>query len=181
MSVYLDTCIVSEGLIASPNEEARLFNDVVALLELAWKRNVRFVTSAKTRDELAKIPDSKAAKRTLGLMLVTLLERVHHLTFVVEGGYGSSAYGQASYGGGSMESDETFDALRRVFDEADAVHVFNAVKSKCAYFLTDDRRSILSRAKSQPTVVGAMCGDLKFVNVTDLSAILAGELGLPSQ
>jgi hypothetical protein len=99
--------------------------------------------------------------RTLPVRIEDLCRTLEH-----SGAYGEGAYGEGPYSGGW--TDPIYQALKAVFDPADAAHIAHAVHSNCEYFLTLDQKTILDRVKKHAAAVKDACGGLRFVTPEQL-------------
>ncbi len=161
--VYLDTNILSRI------PDLRITEATAdAYAELAGFGTIQLVTSEKTR---AEILGTKNRRRSGVLqLLVALIEKVP-----IQVVYYSDTIGEAPIGvtpiGGDW-TDPLYDALCNVFDAADAEHIVQAARAQCAYFLTLDETSILSRARAQHAAVANLCPGLSFVSPEEIVVAL---------
>jgi len=131
---YLDTCIVS-GLAKEdlPTAEQEALGDLLAFHK---KKQIDLVTSVVTQEELKKIPPSARRRHEIIYNLLTDVP----LTRAKIANTGLLLMRAA---GGTIE-DPLYTELKKILpDENDALHVFQAMKSGCIYFVTTDRKTIL--------------------------------------
>jgi hypothetical protein len=134
LRIYVDTCVVS-GL-AKPDLSPPTIEALWRILDLHEARHVHLLTSSVMKDEIAKIPEQyRTPHRALYTLLAKIPIAATHRTdsgmMLLEVGRGRPA-------------DRLFKGLRSILpDEADARHVFQAVKNGVNYFLTVDKKTIL--------------------------------------
>jgi predicted nucleic acid-binding protein len=161
MHVYLETtvfCWIFDAALT-----AEIASD---LLEILAKPDLKFVTSRKALDEVRKTPDP--IKRLRLECSVALVEKK-----TSQVGFPSpQVYGGMLYGGFLWQSSPLLCQLQNVFDPADAEHVFHAIRAKCRYFLTLDKKTILKRVRRKPSVLKPLCGDLEFCSPAEMVARL---------
>jgi len=61
-------------------------------------------------------------------------------------------------------TDPLFRQLKDIFEKDDAEHIFQATKSKCNYFLTLDKKSMLNRVNSKLDKLNEICPNLVFTS-----------------
>lgn len=159
--IYLDTNIFSritdERL---PEEEAK------AYAELAKLEQVKLVTSAKTKQEIDNTPSARRAS-----LLNFVLSQFEKVTWEVAeygGAIGAAPFGATPIGG--SWTDSKYDALTKIFDADDAMHIFQAVRSECTHFVTLDEKTILTRAKTHHESLTQICGNLVFGKPSEVVA-----------
>lgn len=81
-------------------------------------------------------------------------------------------FGEAPFGGGVTRVDQQYAKLKEIFDHEDSFHIFQAIKNDCIYFLTLDKKTILSIADANKKVVKEIT-QMKFVSPVQLSHLLS--------
>ena len=165
MKVYLDTSIISRLTDLNLSEDAAL-----AYQLLAENQAVHLVTSSKTKQEFDKA--SNVVRNRALMVLYTLFSKIPHRIGEVSGCYGSAPYGRTRYGGGWV--DPILQGLRGIFEPDDAQHIFLAAKDECDYFLTLDKKTILSRVRANQPKIASLCGGMQFVSPEEMLRILQG-------
>jgi len=91
-----------------------------------------------------------------------------HTVHISHGGaIGASAIGEDSLGGAWTEIDPLYKELNAIFDDDDAEHIFQAVRARCDYFITFDKKTILNRASKSQNEVQKICGTMRSVSPKD--------------
>lgn len=67
---------------------------------------------------------------------------------------------------GTVVEDEVFSRLKKIFKNGDEVHIYNAIKSDCKYFLTLDYKTVLNKVKKDGVKmeIKEICPYLEFVD-----------------
>lgn len=86
--------------------------------------------------------------------------------------YGRARYGTTRYASSGHEEDFIFTALKKIFEGDDAVHIFQAAKGKCQFFLTLDKKTIIKRANRYEEVLRGLTPKLRYVGPRELVDIL---------
>jgi hypothetical protein len=138
-TVYLDTCIVS-GIAKEDLSHAEQ-EAVVALLQLYKTSRLHLVTSEVARSEIAAVPQQfRSRHETIYLLLRDVP--------LARAAWTDSGLTLTGVGGGRRE-DPLYTKLRLLLpDEADAQHVFQAIRADADYFATTDARTILRFSKA---------------------------------
>lgn len=166
--VYLDTNLISR--IRDGRVTAR---DALALEQLSeFSRHIHYVTSDRLTNEVARTRDPRT--RGVLLLLAATLEKVPWEIANLSGCIGGAPIGAVSDGGGWTHP--IYAGLFKIFDEADAHHIFLAVQGGCDYFLTIDRRTIIDRLSSHTNRVAELCGRTKIVEPSELAEAVRSEL-----
>jgi predicted nucleic acid-binding protein len=135
---YFDTCIVS-GLAKEDLPEV----EQAALLEvlrLYRAEKIELVTSALVKQEIDRIPEKPRRRHEI---IYNLLADIP----ISNVSWTDSGLMMMGCGGGTR-FDPLYSELRSILpDEADAQHIFQAIKNGAYYFVTTDRRTILRYAK----------------------------------
>ena len=159
--VYLDTNILSRL-----QDERITLEGAESLLAIARHPEVCLLVSRYTRAELESAVDPR--KAALLAFFGQLLPLLQWHDFEIGGGIGDAI--GSGIGGGS--EDPLYTQLRRVFDPGDALHIFQAMRSRCSFFLTLDRRTILNRVAEHSAHIAELCPDLTFVDPISLLGLL---------
>jgi hypothetical protein len=163
VKVYLDANILSRF---TDYPRSRLTEDEKrAIGELADVDEINFVTSRKALDEFQRSGDPD--RRELLKLLYRLMSKIPSTDLFAASLYGEALYGDALYGGAP---DDLYVQLKALFDNADAQHIFQAIKGRCDYFLTLDTKTILRRVRVYEKEVAAVAGGLRFGTPAELAA-----------
>jgi len=170
--IYADTNLVSRLSDAFYGNDPQISDDVAAALLKICNCDVEIVTSKEMLDEVLKTVNLK--QRALLVLLATLAAKVpfSRVSFLTPTPWGGAAWGSVPWAGITEKTDPRLVQLCGIFDPADARHIFQASTNQCDYFLTFDRKTILSRASKHSEVMEDLCPDMKFVSPEELSAIL---------
>jgi predicted nucleic acid-binding protein len=161
--VYLDTNILSR--IPDLRISA---GTAIAYGELARLGGIRLVTSEKTRAEILRTTNPH--RSGVLQLLVALVEKVPYEVVHYSGAIGAAPIGATPISGDW--TDPLYQDLRSIFDPDDAEHIVQAVHANCAFFLTLDETSILSRARAHASRVSQLCPGLRFVSPEEVVAAL---------
>ncbi len=154
-TIYLDTNILSRIPDLKLSEESAL-----AYEKLSQRDDIEFVTSAKTQQEINMTPNKSQA--SVLNFLYSLFRKTPMRVSEYSGVYGDAPFGCTTFGGGW--TDPLFRQLKDIFEKDDAEHIFQATKSKCNYFLTLDKKSILNRVNSKLDKLNEICPNLVFTS-----------------
>ncbi len=161
-TAYLDTCIIS-GLAKEDLSDEEL-DALSRILEEYKGNNVHLVTSDLTKRELEKIPEGSRRKHSViysllsDVPIVPMFKRGHGLTVI-------------GIGGGVIRVHPIFARLNTELpDEPDAQHIYQAARNEVRYFLTTDRRTVLSRKEQ----IECICG-VKAVSPNEFLKIIEGD------
>jgi len=136
VKAYLDTVLVSSIVRRDLDEIEQAA--LSTLLQLRSSGRIEVVTSSVTREEIARLPREHRGPHEDILHLLELIE----LAPEARTDSGLMLMGV----GGGLREDPDFTALKSVLpDEADARHVFQALRCDATHFVTTDRRTILGR------------------------------------
>jgi predicted nucleic acid-binding protein len=141
-SAYLDTCVIS--VLVEPDPEPSEVDAMLQLLRAHKRGQVFLVTSLRAKEEIDRIPaEFRARHEALYWLLTDLPEagETLELSRLVK----SSG---SRIGGPLYIEDSDLVALRAILDEKDARHLFQAVRAGVDYFVTIDKKTILSRAEA---------------------------------
>jgi hypothetical protein len=134
LKVYLDTCIVS-GLARQDLPPAEQ-EAVTALLQLYKAGRVDLVTSEVAKQEIDRVPERFRARHNTIYLLLTDVP-------VARAEWTDSSLGLTGVGGGRREDPLYTDLKRLLPGEADAQHMFQAIRDDADYFATTDAKTIL--------------------------------------
>jgi len=165
-TVYLDTSIISR--IPDPTVPVVVAE---ALRKLVRFGALNFVTSEKARSEILQTTDT-----TRGAMLefaAAAYRKVRSVPVYYNGAIGGAPINATPIAGDWKHP--LYGELTQIFDPDDAEHIVHAIQAKCDYFLTLDRKTILSRVAGRPADVRRICGALRFVSPQELVSILERE------
>ena len=160
-TAYLDTCIVS-GLAKEDLSDEEL-DALLRILEEYKGNNVHLVTSDLTKRELDKIPARYRRKHSAiysllcDVPIVRLFRRDPRLDLL---GVGDGVRVHTIFARLNTELP----------DETDAQHIYQAARNEAGYFLTTDRRTVLSKKEQ----IEDICG-VKAVSPNELLKIIEGE------
>jgi hypothetical protein len=160
--VYVDTSVISRIPDLRLKDE-----DAIALRDLGQRTDIRLVVSRKVAQEL----ESSTTPRRAAMLgfLVTLFETLEWQSPGHAGWMGALGGGDWFGAWFGRVQDPLLLELRKVFDTADAHHVFQAVRTGCDYFLTLDSATILDRVVDHKTPAA---GNLVFVTPRGLLVAL---------
>jgi predicted nucleic acid-binding protein len=136
---YLDNCIVGALAQGEPEEKTGIHG----LIKLWHARQIGLVTSPVALEEIGRVPEEHRAPHEA---VYALLEKVPTIDEdalfppIVTGGPGIE-------GPIPLQHRDLGWLTSILRDEDDARHVYQAVGNECAYFVTTDERTILSRAE----------------------------------
>ena len=159
ITIYLDTNILSRIPDLKVSEET-----ANALAKLAGLGMIRFVTSQKTKQEILRT--SSQQRSSLLQFLYALIEKVPTYTVHYSGAIGAAPIGATPIGGDW--TDPAYSELKRIFDADDAEHIIQALRAKCDYFMTLDRKTILNRAQHHLNELKGVCGGMALLSPEDL-------------
>lgn len=140
MKVYIDTCIFSRLLDLRIKKK-----ELIALELMTQNSSIEFMTSEKTLEEFLNTKDDK---RRLSLkILFRLINKVqsHNTSYEEPALFGNIMFGEAPWGGSVTRYNPIFEKLETIFDKDDADHIFQAISNDCDYFITLDKKTILSK------------------------------------
>jgi hypothetical protein len=135
--------------------------------------DVELVTSKHMLDELLRA--TGVEQRALLVLLATLAAKVpyHQIGYGTPGYLGGTYLGGAPLGGGGPIVDDPLLAdLKTIFDPDDAIHIFQAVQSRCDLFLTLDVRTVINRVTNNQQRVAQLCPGLRFGDPHAVEAFL---------
>jgi predicted nucleic acid-binding protein len=143
--IYLDASLISDpSKIDNMKEE-----ELEALGTLSENLRLKFYTSEKTKREIAKHENVK--KKNYLSVVYSVIEKVPEENIIesVPAAFNMIMFNEAPFGGSADREDPLFTGLKKIFDEDDAEHIFQAEKHNLDYFLTLDERTILNRIREK--------------------------------
>ncbi len=166
LKVYVDTCILSNLLDYACSMDFGSFQDDMTALDKVCNMDfVELVTTEKTLDEIIRTQDD--TRRTSLKVLFKIMTKISSAQLL---SFQPLGFNRMPFNRGGFnlpdreEEDPLFSQLKSIFDEADAEHIFQAVKRKCEFFLTVDRKTILNRVGNKREKVGEFCPEISFVD-----------------
>lgn len=159
VKVYVDTCILSNLREGKLDE-----NHLSALDKICDMNEVELVTSKKMLEEFLNTKDDKI--RIALKVLYKIMAKIPYESLLT---YQTSAFNRMGFNRGGFNSmiqgeDYLFTQLKQIFTEADAEHIFQAVKANCEFFLTVDYKTILKKVEQNQRKIGDICPVTKFVD-----------------
>ena len=124
---------------------------------------IDFVTSPVTLEEFNKTP--QAHVRVALKVFYKLINKIPNVNFIkFEGGWSFPWKYPINFG--TAVKDELYKKLKKIFQKKDVLHIYNAIKGNCNYFLTLDYNTILDKLKNDKVVneLKEICPNLEFVN-----------------
>ena len=134
-----------------------------ALEKICKKNCIDFVTSPITLEEFNKTP--QAHIRVALKVFYKLINKIPNVNFIkFEGGLSFPLSFPINFG--TAVKDELYKKLKKIFKNGDEVHIYNAIKADCKYFLTLDYETILDIIKKDRVsiVLKEICPDMQFVD-----------------
>jgi len=162
--VYLDASLISDpSKIDNIREE-----ELEALSILSGNPRVKLYTSEKTKREIAKHKNLK--KRNYLVFLYNLIKKIPEENTIksVPALFDMVMFNEATFGGSADREDSLFASLKKIFDEDDAEHIFQAEKHNLDYFLTLDGRTILNRIREKQNQLKTLNLKIHIVSPTQL-------------
>lgn len=145
LKVYLDASLISDPhKIANMKDE-----ELEALSILSGNPRLKLYTSEKTKREIAKHENLK--KSNYLVFLYNLIKKIPEENTIesVPACFNMVGFDEATFDGSADIEDPLFASLKKIFDEDDAEHIFQAEKHNLDYFLTLDERTILNRIREK--------------------------------
>ena len=158
IKVYVDSCILSKLVCHATEEEQQK-----ALDKICDYGCIKFVTSSITLEEFNKTP--QAHIRVALRVYYKLINEIPNVNFIkFKDGWSFPWSFPKSFG--TAVEDELYKKLKKIFKNGDEVHIYNAIKADCKYFLTLDYKTILDTIKKDRVLVEIkeICSDLEFVD-----------------
>ena len=124
---------------------------------------IDFVTSPVTLEEFNKTPQAhiKIALK----VFYKLINKIPNVNFIkFEDGLSFPLKFPINFG--TAVKDELYEKLKKIFKKKDVLHIYNAIKADCKYFLTLDQKTILDIIKKDSVfiVLKEICPDMQFVD-----------------
>jgi len=162
LKVYIDTCILSKLVWHSTEEEQQKSLDKICDYDC-----IDFVTSPITLEEFNK---TKQAHIRVGLkVFYKLINKIPNAKFTkTEGGLTFPIKFPISFG--TIIEEDLYKKIKKIFKKRDILHIYNAIKGNCNYFLTSDNKTILNKLKNNKTLaeLKEICPDMEFVDPNTL-------------
>jgi predicted nucleic acid-binding protein len=172
--IYLDTTILSRLTDYQKGGESLLGQADLDGLEILLRRqDIHLVTSEKALQEFSAT-ESQPQRIALELYY-RLMAKVDSVPTMHPRAQIMVASSRSRFIESSVVNDPLYDKLLRVFDPADAVHIFQAVKGDCDYFLTTDHKTILHRVRERHPEIKPMVGRLRFGRPSQVGGDLPAE------
>jgi hypothetical protein len=182
LRVYVDNSLLSRIF------DARISAETAAAIEELSEisqDSVFFVTAEQTLIEMMATSDVR--RRAVLRMLFRLMSKVDTASSasVIPAAFGSAPFGGMGYGGFAFGTDPLLSSLQKIFAEAkpdgDPVHIFQAIRNGCDYFLTLDQSTILIPARTNFEALQSLGVTMRFTDPADLVAELRRrEIASPS-
>jgi predicted nucleic acid-binding protein len=141
---YLDTNLVS-GL-GRADIKAEEYQALHQVIELMHEGRIALVTSAVTKEEIDRVPlEHRAPHEAIYALLakVPVVDEQRLVPRIIQ-----AIRGRSQVIGPLVVQEEDLGTLNSILpDQNDARHVFQALRNSSQYFVTTDRRTILTRAK----------------------------------
>lgn len=146
--------------------------ELKALDDICNDSRVELVTSEKTLEELSNTTNDKR-KLTLKVLykIITKVNKTA-ITYEAPALFGEAMFGEAMWGGGVTREKPLFKLLKDIFDEDDAIHIFQAISNQCDYFLTFDNKTILSRVPKNMERIKLMAPKTQIVKPSELLLLI---------
>ena len=159
IKVYIDNCVFSKLLRNTINDKEQL-----KALEKIYDCNyIDLVVSEEIFKEFVRTKeDNIRIALKLFYKLIKKIDTANIIRF--EGGFSFPFSFPMNVG--KVVKDEIFLRLKKIFKNGDEVHIYNAIKSDCKYFLTLDYNTILNTIKKDRFLaeIKEICSDLEFVD-----------------
>jgi predicted nucleic acid-binding protein len=165
---YLDTNLVSA--LAQQDIDQADVHALFQLVDLMHAGRVALVTSTVAKEEIERVPAEHRAPHQGTYALLKKIPVVDEQRLFPRR-VQAFRPGRSQIIGPSVIEDEDLGRLRAILpDENDARHLFQASKNGASYFVTADRRTILSRAREIESAF-----PIRVMTPTQLVAELAAE------
>jgi len=159
IKVYVDNCVFSKLLRDTINDKEQL-----KALEKIYDCNyINLVVSEEIFKEFVKTKeDNIRIALKLFYKLIKKIDTANIIRF--EGGWSFPWKFPRTFG--TAVKDKNFLKLKKIFKNRDEVHIYNAIKADCKYFLTLDYKTILNTVKKDGVLaeIKEICPDLEFVD-----------------
>lgn len=159
IKVYVDNCVFSKLLRNTINDEEQL----KALEKICDCDYIELFASEEILKEFVKTKENNI--RIALKMYYKLINKIPNANIIrFEGGLSFPWSFPISFG--TAVEDEIFSRLKKIFKNGDEVHIYNAIKADCKYFLTLDYKTILDTIKKDRILaeIKEICSDLEFVD-----------------
>lgn len=160
---YVDTCVLSRTFDARISKK-----DVQAIEAILRRDDIELLTSRHTLNEFESTQNEK--RRAALRLLYKIISKVPYEEMMIfTGGIGTSMLGATTFGGGGLVPNPLMSQLGQIFDDADAVHVFQASSAECSHFVTIDD-ALLERAVKARAELKELCPGLTICSLEELAA-----------
>jgi hypothetical protein len=164
-TTYLDNDVICG--IVKQDLEPKENEAVVGLLRLRDQGAIRLVSSEVTKQELARW---KGEKRQDAEAEYENLEKVEYILDHRLIGFNNQWSRQGGWSSPMIEDDPLAAALWKLgLRRTDSHHLMLAIREKCHYFVTCDRKTILSRRRA----IEAAFSDIRLLSPAELLAELS--------
>lgn len=141
--IYIDTNIIDTR--ASFYFSAEIWNRIISIIDIDPSLVVTSnLTINEIRENKSAIKDIVGEDKFNKLSNITIADK----WIKPPSRFGVARFGMSGFGDASGVEDPLYIFLVSKFDEEDALHIFSAIKAKCKYFLTFDKKTILNRVKN---------------------------------
>jgi len=159
IKVYIDNCVFSKLLRDTIDDKEQL----KALEKIYDCDYINLVVSEEIFKEFIKTKEDNI--RIALKLIYKLIKKIDTADIIrFKGGFSVPFSFPISFG--TVVEDEIFSKLKKIFKNGDEVHIYNAIKSDCKYFLTLDRKTILDIIEKDNVsiILKEICPDLGFVD-----------------
>jgi hypothetical protein len=159
IKVYIDNCVFSKLLRDTIDDKEQL----KALEKIYDCDYINLVVSEEILKEFVKTKeDSIRIALKLFYKLIKNVDTVNIIRF--EGGWSFPWKFPRTFG--TEVKDKNFLKLKKIFKNGDEVHIYNAIKADCKYFLTLDYKTVLNKIKKDEVKmkIKEISPDLEFVD-----------------
>ena len=159
IKVYIDNCVFSKLLRNTINDKEQL----KALEKIYDCDYIDLFVSEEIFKEFVKTKEDNI--RIALKLFYKLIKKIPNANIIkFEGGLSFPFSFPINFG--IAVKDKIFLRLKKIFKNGDEVHINNAIKADCKYFLTLDYKTILNTIKKDRFLaeIKEICPDLEFVD-----------------
>jgi len=159
IKVYIDNCVFSKLLRNTIDDKEQL----KALEKIYDCDYINLVVSEEIFKEFIKTKEDNI--RIALKLFYKLIKKIPNANIIrFEGGWSFPWKYPKNFG--TAVKDKIFLRLKKIFKNGDEVHIYNAIKADCKYFLTFDYETILDTIKKDRVIaeIKEICSDLEFVD-----------------
>jgi hypothetical protein len=163
IKVYIDNCVFSKLLRGTIDDKEQL----KALEKIYDCDYINLVVSEEIFKEFVKTKeDNIRIALKLFYKLIKKIDTANIIRF--EGGWSFPWKFPITFG--TAVKEKNFLKLKNIFKNGDEVHIYNAIKADCKYFLTLDYKTVLNKIKNDRVQmeIKGICPNLKFVDPKEL-------------